>query len=177
MPELASPFRLMAVPRSARIGRTSDCRFAPGCGSDSRCCIEQANGRGSVAGIKVGIEVRSTFGNAAAQFNAKPHPVNARKEIHTTRMSTNPINTPYLFYENHPYLLPLLQSTDEVDHIPAFTYGRFSLSAGIVPGIPLVMTMKMAPSLKNWTAGLVRSAGFLFCKISRYWAVSFAATP
>ena len=51
-------------------------------------------GMGSVAGIKVGMDVRSIFGYAAAQFKAKPHPVKARKEIHITSMSTKPIKTP-----------------------------------------------------------------------------------
>jgi len=51
-------------------------------------------GMGSVAGIKVGIDVRSIFGYAAAQLNEKPHPVKSRKESQTTNISTKPINTP-----------------------------------------------------------------------------------
>jgi hypothetical protein len=56
--------------------------------------LSNRTGAGRVAGLKVGIDVRSTFGSAAAQFNAKLHPNKARNDIHKTSIRTNPIITP-----------------------------------------------------------------------------------
>jgi hypothetical protein len=104
MPELASPFRLRAAPGPPGF----DGQATPGAqaaeevpddGTDvleltAETALIRRVGIGSVAGIRVGMEVRSTLGYAAAQFRAKPHPVNARKETQVTIRSMNPIKTP-----------------------------------------------------------------------------------
>jgi hypothetical protein len=51
-------------------------------------------GMGRVAGYSVGMDVRSTFGYAAAQLKAKPQPVRLRKKIHPNINNINPTTTP-----------------------------------------------------------------------------------
>src|SRR5574340_385651 len=79
---------------------------------------------GCVAGISVGIDVRTGVGTAPAQSLPDPQPRRVRYPIQRTSISTKPISTPYVIFRTSSTLPTLfrLQRSQVVHHVPTLAH-------------------------------------------------------